>query len=258
MSSFDWRLEALWGERSQLHEPRPLMKGRDHGGASQVGSSLVSVRCCGWGLAVLDSSGEVSCFDLRRLGVCVNMLAGERLPPPAAVTTAVDDAAAAGADQRSQTNVKHARFSSEFDWRAGKQLASSQTFCDVLCRGGAVDMVCDRVKAVTCRGEDGRVAALDVRSGQVLWSGLPHSSSLAASPADAAGDSALGGGLWHSAEEAGGGAVGACSLQRSFNRWHGRATTGVGSSFLWDPALPETVVVGSTHGVLGVMQLPLF
>ena len=34
--------------------------------------------------------------------------------------------------------------------------------------------MCDKVKAVTCRAEDGRVAALDIKSGQVLHSGLPH------------------------------------------------------------------------------------
>ena len=34
--------------------------------------------------------------------------------------------------------------------------------------------VCDKVKAVTCRAEDGRVAALEIKSGQVLHSGLPH------------------------------------------------------------------------------------
>ena len=269
VSSFDWRLEALWGERSQLHEPRPLMKARDHGGVQQV--QLVSVRCSGWGLVVLDSTGEVSCFDLRRLGVCVNMLAGESLPPPAAAPAAPAPAAEAGAPPSQNHNVKNGRFSSEFDWRAGKQLAASQTFCDVLCRGGAVGhLVCDRVKAVTCRAHDGRVHALDVKSGQVLSSGLPHASSLAPSPADAPVDAALVGGLWHSAEEAGGGggaglnasagggAGGAGGLRRSFNRWHSRATTGVSSSFLWDPALPETLLVGSQHGVLGVLQLPLF
>ncbi len=47
----------------------------------------------------------------------------------------------------------------------------SQTFCDVLARGGAVGMAGDAVKMVVCRADDGRVSAADMSSGQVCCVG---------------------------------------------------------------------------------------
>ena len=80
-------------------------------------------------------------------------LASEKLPPCGGIARG----SAAGerdAASRQQTGVKDGKFSSEFDWRAGKTLADSQTFCDVLCRGGAVDMVrvvCNEIiKILSC------------------------------------------------------------------------------------------------------------
>ena len=168
VSNNDWRLEALWGKRrGSLGDVRGERRVGLGERALETTSTLVSLVCSGQHhLAVLSSAGELSCFDLRKLSVCTHVTAGE--PPPPMVHAAMTGGDGAGTQPPATVGPKGARYTEEFDWRAGRMLADSQMFCDVLSRGGAVSMACDNVKVVTCRADDARTAAVDFKTGQVL------------------------------------------------------------------------------------------
>ena len=174
VSNNDWRLEALWGQRRGAlgdvrGEPRVGL-----GDRARETTTLVSVVCSGQHhLAVLSSAGELSCFDLRKLSVCTHVSAGEA--PPPMVHAAMTGGDGARTQPPATAGPKGARYTEEFDWRAGRMLADSQMFCDVLSRGGAVSMACDNVKVATCRAEDARIAAVDFKTGrQVLSSAFSY------------------------------------------------------------------------------------
>ena len=170
----DWRLAALWGQR--------IGSGVDTS-ASQLlpqvlrtSPTLVSVKCGGQHqLATQNSQGEVACFDLRRLGVCVNLQVGEHLASPQSIPVSTRAASSGfseggGVDKmpgHEPTGIKGGRYTSALEWEAGAKLSRAHTFCDVMSRDGAVEMACDGVKVVSCQAEDGRISALELASGQV-------------------------------------------------------------------------------------------
>ena len=88
-------------------------------------------------------------------------------------------------------------------------------------RGGCCGLVCDRRKAVACGKDDGRVVAVDLSSDRVLRS-VPD------------------------------------AMQVAGKAWHTRQFSGPCCAMLWDSNLHrDTVLVGSSNGLVGAMRLPL-
>ena len=170
----DWRLAALWGQR--------IGSGLDTS-ASQLlpqvlrtSPTLVAVKCGRQHqLAAQNSQGEVACFDLRRLGVCVNLQVGEHLASPESIAVSTRAASSGfseggGVDTLSghePTGIKGGRYTCALEWDASAKLSRAHTFCDVMSRDGAVEMAGDGVKVVSCQAEDGKISALELASGQV-------------------------------------------------------------------------------------------
>uniref|UniRef100_A0A7S4L8Q9 F-box domain-containing protein n=1 Tax=Guillardia theta TaxID=55529 RepID=A0A7S4L8Q9_GUITH len=160
-----WGIHWLWGQRAMLASEEELLWGR-------IGfprRALSTLRCSPNGrmLVTVDTLEELSCFDLRRMGVCVNVQAGET----------IGRRATSEKTQWSSEEVKKGRFSSELDWKASRIIQESCNFCDVMHRGGFCDLFVDEVKAIVCSYSDATISALDMTRGRFIARGLPHSSS---------------------------------------------------------------------------------
>lgn len=114
------------------------------------------------------------------------------------------------------------RYSDPLDWSAAHVLQEATTFCDsVAGSAGSVGLILDEAKAITCRVDDFRVVAVHLRAGRPLHTPLPPP---------------------HRAEQ---------------RRWLTEASAGRASALLWSPRRPDAIVVGSSAGVIGALQLPL-
>uniref|UniRef100_A0A7S0EVT2 Uncharacterized protein n=1 Tax=Hanusia phi TaxID=3032 RepID=A0A7S0EVT2_9CRYP len=131
--------------------------------------ALSSLHCSPNGrmLVTVDTLEELSCFDLRRMGVCVNVQAGETIG-----RRETKEAQKEGNDEK-----RKGRFSSELDWKASRIIQESCNYCDVMHRGGFCDLFVDEVKAIVCSYSDATISALDMTRGKLISRGLPHSSS---------------------------------------------------------------------------------
>ena len=204
----DWALGSLQGHSSDF---RSALDSAEAQGAAN-GSAVSHLCLTSWGLrlGVLDKSGTLSLFDLRSLGVSAKRSVGEETSHHARPTK---QTAAAGGSRSAE------RYAEAFDWEAPSLFSRSQIFCDVVCRGGSCGMSADARKVVAGGAEDGRVCAVELKSGKVLRS-LPG------------------------------------AMQVARGRWHTRDVSGLCTHMLWDDSKRrDTLLVGSSQGMLGACEL---